>query len=62
MSTPVASLASLHDAQVHDGAIAALQPAVGQTTQGRARVQVAELPAATAAAPGLARRRLRQPG
>jgi hypothetical protein len=48
MSTPVASLASLHNIEVLYGAAAALQPAVVQPAQGRARVHVAVLSAVTA--------------
>lgn len=52
MSTPVASLASLHHIDVPCGAVAALQPTGGQPAQGNARVHIAGLPAVTAGAPG----------
>lgn len=52
MSAPVASLACLHHIEVPYGAVAALQPTVGQPAQGSARVHIAGRPAVTAGAPG----------
>lgn len=51
MSTPVASLASLHNVKVRYDAVAALQPAVGQPAQRSAWMHIAMPPAVTAVAP-----------